>query len=287
MVAPLPTILLILAAVSLGATCFMVMVAARSQREAVSAIFPIVREEERQRARRAWRSIFFWIAVTATFFGGWLATLTPTGQSQSVVAQAERSLPELEAGQSLEAAAGSAASLETTLPVISSLAATELNPSPPEEAGSDSNVGAANDPAAEVKLITPTLVPTDTPESLTSAAIYLVDPPQPAPAGARIGPIEFATEITADYRPVKAEATFNKNVQQIYAVFPFSGMTSNLNFSMVWSHNGQELLRDEGKWEWGAEARLYTFVRPQGEGLYQLDLYINSRVAATQQFEVK
>ena len=80
----LPTILLILAALSLGATLIAVMIALRSQREASSAIFPIVREEETLRARRARLSIFVWIAVTALFLGGWLATLrqdTPSGET--------------------------------------------------------------------------------------------------------------------------------------------------------------------------------------------------------------
>lgn len=287
MVAPLPTILLILAAISLGATCFMVMVAARSQREAVSAIFSIIREEESQRARRAWRSIFVWIAVTATFFGGWLATLTPSRQNQPLVAQTEHSLPVLEAGQSLEAAAGSVASLETTLPVIRSLAATDLDASSAEEASLSGNVLNTSNPAVEVKLISPTLAPTDTSGLLTSAASYHSEPRQPAPTGARIGPIEFATEITADYRPVKASHTFGKNVPHIYAVFPFSGMSSNLDFSIVWYRNDQELLRDKSKWAWGPQARSYTFLRPQGEGLYKLELQLNGHVAATEQFEVK
>jgi len=73
--ASLPTILLILAALSMGATVIAGLIAFRSQREATSAIFPIVREEEINRARRARISIFVWIAITALFIGGWLASL--------------------------------------------------------------------------------------------------------------------------------------------------------------------------------------------------------------------
>src|SRR5262245_33367564 len=82
----LPTILLILAALSLGATVIAVMIALRSQREASSAIFPIVREEETLRARRARLSIFVWIAVTALFLGGWLATLRQNTSSSETAA---------------------------------------------------------------------------------------------------------------------------------------------------------------------------------------------------------
>ena len=70
--ASLPTILLILAALSAGATVIAAIVAFRSQKEASSAIFPIVREEEHSRAQRARISIFVWIAITALFLGGWL-----------------------------------------------------------------------------------------------------------------------------------------------------------------------------------------------------------------------
>ncbi len=71
----LPTILLILAAISMGATVIAALVALRSMREARSAIFPIVREEETIRARRARVAIFVWLTITVLFLGGWLATL--------------------------------------------------------------------------------------------------------------------------------------------------------------------------------------------------------------------
>ena len=71
--ASLPTILLILAALSMGATVIAAIVALRSQKEADTAIFPIVREEQINRAQRARVSVFVWLAVTALFFGGWLA----------------------------------------------------------------------------------------------------------------------------------------------------------------------------------------------------------------------
>lgn len=85
--ASLPTILLILAAVSVGATVIAILIAMRSAREARSAIFPIVREEETIRARRARIATFLLSAVTALFLGGWLATLplpqfTPAADTQ-------------------------------------------------------------------------------------------------------------------------------------------------------------------------------------------------------------
>lgn len=86
--ASLPTILLVLAAVSVGATVIAILIAMRSAREARSAIFPIVREEETIRARRARIATFLLSATTALFLGGWLATLplpqfTPATNTQS------------------------------------------------------------------------------------------------------------------------------------------------------------------------------------------------------------
>ena len=82
----LPTILLILAAVSIGATVIAAIIAFRSAREARSAIFPIVREEETVRAQRARIATFLSSALTALFLGGWLATLRlfPLGEPAQV-----------------------------------------------------------------------------------------------------------------------------------------------------------------------------------------------------------
>ena len=82
----LPTILLILAAVSIGASVIAAIIAFRSAREARSAIFPIVREEETVRAQRARIATFLLSAFTALFLGGWLATLRlfPLGEPAQV-----------------------------------------------------------------------------------------------------------------------------------------------------------------------------------------------------------
>lgn len=70
-----PTILLILAAVSIGVMVIAAVVSLRSGREARSTLFPIIREEETARSRRARVAAFIMSALTALFLGGWLATL--------------------------------------------------------------------------------------------------------------------------------------------------------------------------------------------------------------------
>lgn len=71
----LPHLLLILVAVSIGATVIAIIISHRCRREARSTIFPVVREEEALRAR--WANIFtvFSSGLTVLFLGAWLFNL--------------------------------------------------------------------------------------------------------------------------------------------------------------------------------------------------------------------
>jgi hypothetical protein len=109
----------------------------------------------------------------------------------------------------------------------------------------------------------------------------------PAPEGVRVGPIQFATEITDDLEPVNPGALFPDGADKIYAVFPFQGMEQGLDFKAIWYKNGTELIREEGEWIWGKRARSFTFLGPQGEGLYKLELWVNDTVVATKLFEIR
>ena len=71
--ASLPTILLILAALSMGATVIAVIVAFRSQKEADTAIFPIVREEQIiGHSAPAFLFLFGWLLLPSFLVAGWL-----------------------------------------------------------------------------------------------------------------------------------------------------------------------------------------------------------------------
>ena len=115
----LPTILLILAAFSLGATVIAAIVALRSSREANSAIFPIVREEEAIKAQRARLSIFIWLAITALFLGGWLAALRfAPATDAALISDAEPT----ESGAAAPAAASAASQQQPTTTESASVA---------------------------------------------------------------------------------------------------------------------------------------------------------------------
>ena len=149
----LPTILLILAAFSMGATVIAVIVALRSAREADSAIFPIVREEEAIKAQRARLSIFIWLAVTALFLGGWLAALRFAPATDAALT----SEPEpTESGEATPATA----SADTQPPTATEAAPTAVNVDDTPEATDPTPSSTPNPPAP-----TPTPQPTASPPS--------------------------------------------------------------------------------------------------------------------------
>jgi len=311
----LPTILLILAAISTGAAVIAILVALRSARESRSAIFPIVREEESVRARRARISIFGWLALTALFLGGWLAALRLGIADDSLVSETQLLEPNQTTAASfttepaeatitpsptaINLIAGQAQSPTETpaeLPIFTTTplaAATDSEP----PASTPAPAAAAPKTPPTLTPLPPTLTPTVTPSpapptasptSLADAArIPTTAPRTPAPPGIKMGPIEFATGITPEVEAVNPDDNFPDGSETIYAVYPFSGMEKGLDFTAVWYKDGAELVRDEGQWQYGDEARSYNFLVPRGAGLYKLELYVNDSVMATGLFEIR
>lgn len=310
----LPTVLLILAAISTGATVIAALVALRSAREARSAIFPIVREEESIRARRARLSIFGWLALTALFLGGWLATLRltpPSNASPIAGATGVESAPTV-----VTALATDTPRSSTTQPSPTKISIVEsekpspthtpqtpamtILSSPPTNTPGPPTATLTTAPATNTPTqtppppsATPTITftpepPTATPTSLADAVrIPTLAPRTPAPREAKMGPIQFATDITPDIEPVNPDDVFPEDTEAIYAVYPYSGMKKGLDFTAVWYKNGVELVRDEEEWQFGDEFRSYRYLIPAGEGLYKLELYVNDSILATGLFEIR
>jgi hypothetical protein len=325
----LPTILLILAAIGIGATVISVIIAFRSDREARSAIFPIVREEETLRAKRARIYIFIWAAITALFLGGWLASLqvlddapliadAPVArpeQTETVTTVTEQPTQAMESSPTSQAIGEQATSQETALadnpaPIatILTLSASAVTPPPPEvPAAQPSTDTPLPPPPATDTAIPATVSPTDTPLPPTATntpaptatytptptplsaafAVPTTGPRTPAPSGARMGPIQFATQITENVEPINPGDLFDEGADRIYAVFPYRGMVDGVAFKAVWYQNGTELWREESRWEWGSDARFFSFFQDPTEGLYKLELQVNDSVLATGLFEVR
>ncbi|MBE7550918.1 MAG: hypothetical protein HS126_07555 [Anaerolineales bacterium] len=325
----LPAILLILAGLSIGATVIAALIALRSAREARSAIFPIVREEETIRSQRARLATFLLSALTALFLGGWLATLRlfPAGEP-AVVADAGPAQPAnpplitfvtetpppveppviaptpTQVQQVQVVATNTPLPPPTPLPVSTPAPAVEAAAAPATVAlvsPTQPPAPTAVPPTATIQPTAtpapPTAVPTDTPTPLpptvtpTSAAIAAqvptAAPRTPAPPGTRMGPIQFAADITPNIDAINPTDFFPQGTESVYAVYPYSGMVNGLNFAAVWYQNGVELWRDEQEWRWGSKAQFYSFLNPPGEGLYKLELYVNDSVVATGIFEIR
>ncbi|MCK6630653.1 MAG: hypothetical protein L6R45_36485 [Anaerolineae bacterium] len=316
----MPTILLILAGVSIGAAVIAALIAFRSAREARSAIFPIVREEETLRAQRARIATFMLSALTALFLGGWLATLRlgapPTDDNIAAVP----AVPPVESpviafvtetaiivtAPPVVAATSTLAQQVQAVPTATPLPPATLPPISTPEAAVEASVGPATaaQPAPTQPLppsptlppptatpMPPTAVPTDTPTPTPTATVIVAlptsGPRTPAPPGVRMGPIQFAADITPNIEPINPGDFFPQNTESVYAVYPYSGMVDGVDFAAVWYQNGVELWRDEQKWRWGDNAQFYSFLNPPGDGLYKLELYVNDSVVATGIFEIR
>ncbi len=317
--ASLPTILLILAALSAGATVIAIIIAFRSQREAQSAIFPIVREQESVRAQRARMSIFVWVAITALFMGGWLASLRlvsardttgiasdpavnqPIGEV-AVVADTATPLFAIEPVASATASGGDGQqptaenpAADTVEPPLPTATQAPLPSPTPEPTATFSPTPVPPTPTPTNTPVPPTATPTETPTATPTATptpirgIVLPDstPRTPAPTGSRMGPIQFAENVTDELEAVNPSDIFPDGIAAVYAVFPFSGIPKGVDFTIVWYKNGVEVARDQEPWQYGESARSYSFLVPRGEGLYKLELYINDTIMASDLFEVR
>ncbi|MFN8456937.1 MAG: hypothetical protein U0401_20110 [Anaerolineae bacterium] len=313
----MPTILLILAAVCIGATVIAILVAIRSAREARSAIFPIVREEETVRARRARVGIFVLSALTALFLGGWLATLRlpflnpltpvadapaePPAESAAIVfatvtpTPGEAALVAESPSQPTETPPPIATATPTIVATLAPPATPTLVPPVPATAAAVVQISPTQSPVPSpvpptATSIPPTATPTPIPPTPTPTAIVAFPtsaPRTPAPSGVKMGPIQFASKITPDIEAIDSKNLFPEGIRAVYAVYPYSGMVNGVDFSAVWYQNGTELWRDEQVWRWGSTANFYSFLNPPGNGLYKLDLYVNDTIVASGLFEIR
>jgi hypothetical protein len=288
-------LLVILAGLSLAAMVVSITIASRSAREARSTIFPIVREEETARARRA-RIVSSVTGVIAAIMAG---AFFLSGQLSSVSVPGAQLLAEF--GPKVESPATEeeipVATTETPLPPTEE----QLTP-PPTQMPT-----ATDEPSASVTLSatatpTPTPVlppltpapPSPSPTLAASATSTSIPPsptpassPIPAPTSVQMGPIAFATQIGDRREPIDPTTVFSDTVNQVYASFPYSGMRNGITWTQIWYFNDVEFSRGEETWEWGSDDLSYVFTKPVGAGDYRLELYVNDDLVASGAFTVR
>lgn len=297
----LPTIFLILAAFSSGAAVIAVMVTIRAKRESQSAIFPIVKEEEAIKAKRARISIVIWLAITALLLGGWLAALQFAPDETAATVAAEPPTPTstplppepVEVTPLVETPQPE----NTPEPALLPTNTPDFTPTPPEATTTPTAIPPTETlapTATPSATSTPTPEPTATPT--VTATPTATTPPviraetsdrTPAPVSVRIGPVKFGTEIDDNFEPIDPGRLFPASTTRVYAAFPFRGMEDELTVTIIWYKNGTEFSRDEIEWQYGAVGTSYRFITPEGEGLYKLELWVNDSVVATKLFELR
>ena len=297
----LPVGLLFLIALFCGATVLSFVIAIRANREHRNTIFPVVREVEEGKARRARVAFVIFSVLSAISAGAWVATQ----QHPENIITASTTVEPVGAANDSFAGGSTSSSLAE---VNAAVTITVAPPEPPRQEESGSGVKLAQStptsPSSIVVAPTSTPLPTATNSPVpadqsapassraeTAASALAATPTspaifQPAPAGAQIGPIVFATEITNRREAVNPAENFNTRARRIYAVFPYEGMRNGLPFSVVWFYQGQEVLRDESEWQWGSTDNSYTFITPRGAGDYKVELKIGSETLASGSFEV-
>jgi hypothetical protein len=287
-------LLVTLAGLSLAVMVVSLTIANRSSREARATIFPIVREEETIRARRAritasLMGVIAAVMAGAFFLSGQLPSPTaiPQQTTRGAIAAVESLAAETAVPtempvqtvmepQTRDEATPSADQISPTAqPTVSevlpsTMTATPIPPIPTPT------------PAPSSRLRGASSTPTPVPPSPTPAGT-----PVPAPASAQIGPIAFATQITDRREPISPTTVFSDTVSRVYAVFPYSGMQKGINWTQVWYFNGVEFVRGQENWEWGGTDRSYVFTRLVGAGDYRLELYVNDELMASGEFAVQ
>ena len=286
-------LLVILAGLSLAAMVVSLTIASRSAREARSTIFPIVREEEIVRARRA-RIVSSVTGVIAAIMAG---AFFLSGQLPSLSAPGSGLLAEF--SPKVESSA-----TEEEIP----FAATETSPPPTEEQPTppptqvapptDELSASATLPATAIPApVSPTRTPappSPSPTPAPSATPISIPPsptttgsPVPAPASVQIGPIAFSTQVSNRHEPIDPNTVFSNTVNRVYAAFPYSGMQNGVTWTQVWYFNDVEFSRGEDTWEWGSTDRSHVFTKPVGAGAYRLELYVNDDLVASGVFTVR
>ncbi len=322
----LSTLLVTLAGLSLATMFVSWLVANRSAREARVTIFPIVREEEITRARRArimssLTGVVAAIMAGAFFLSGQVApTVGPQMLAQATPPAAQ---PPSETAQAAVPAPSGATSLPptaTSLPPAQPPARTDtpaatepaLPPTTQPPVGATQPPSETNTPVATVPVPAATLPPatasltatetiSDTAASaaLPSSPVSPIESAQPPleapvaaaktplPPGTQIGPIAFSTQVTSRRQPISATTIFSDTASRIYAIFPYRGMRDGMTWSQVWYFNGVEFNRGEDSWKWGATDRSYVFTKVVGVGIYRLELYVNNNLLSSGEFAVQ
>jgi len=111
------------------------------------------------------------------------------------------------------------------------------------------------------------------------------------------GEIAVALGVHPDGDPIlsaQENRPFGSSTRVVYAIFEHVGMRDGLDWSVVWTRNGEEVHREERVWDvddaatedvhWAAYYR--EDGEPLGGGLYSVELYIGGALQRTAEFQI-
>jgi hypothetical protein len=280
----LPLILLVSAALFSGATVLSIVIAIRARREHRNTIFPVVREMEGLKTRRAIIASVIFLILTALTIGGWMATQK---NPANILMAKEATLQTQTPQQILEV--NSEPNNETGPVTESNAEQEEIDPT-----GSSDNPSNAPQIVGSTVIVTPdpTAPPTPSPQPEPTSSPTAAPTPSrkisslPAPEGSSLGPITFGAEITEQQEALNPTEIFSIETEAIYAVFPYRGMKNGLPFTTIWYYQDKELAREEFDWSWGYSGRSFVFIKPRNPGTYKVELKIGDEIKASGVFEV-
>ncbi len=271
--ANLPLILLIIASLSTGGVVISIIVALRALRERRVTIFPMVKEAESIRAKRAFLAIAFFILLSALSIGGWIATQrAPKNILQANIDATEQTHRE------------TAAAFNVAPEATAQISDTPTTIAPPPTAniiGSSQVLTPTPKPTATEPPPTPspqTTAPTATTPAETT--------PVPIPENLSMGPISFALEVTDRRKAINPAESFSGSPDVIYAVYPYSGMKNGLPFTSIWYYQNREIVRNDVEWTWGTTDSAYVIITPIGTGTYRVELKIADTLVVSSSFEL-
>jgi len=114
-------------------------------------------------------------------------------------------------------------------------------------------------------------------------------PKSPSEAGARIGSIIFALDVTEDDEPINPGTAFPAGTTMVYAIFAYEGIERGTTFKYIWYLDGEEDVGDADMWE-SAESGTYWVNLYNDDGLvsgtYELQLFVEDRLVQTGSFAI-
>lgn len=107
--------------------------------------------------------------------------------------------------------------------------------------------------------------------------------------GTNIGPINFSTDISANYQAIDPGSGFTEGYFTLYATFNYESMEEGSTWSWVWKRNGQVIDGGEQAWSYGSDGPGYVYFQPEEGfqlGEHSLEVWVEDKLMSQSSFSV-